>query len=147
MIINKKALFTAGLLAVVTGAIGALAGSSGTADGKEPAAKLVPLAVSFQDAAAERSLLGGPPQTMGYISGFVILAKGEDMHEHTAGSYEEVIVVLSGKGEARFQGFPSIGFQEGTLLYIPPNTRHSVANTGGGPLKYIYLVAPAAGVK
>jgi mannose-6-phosphate isomerase-like protein (cupin superfamily) len=28
------------------------------------------------------------------------------------------------------------------LVYIPPATRHSVANTGNGSLEYVYVVAP-----
>lgn len=115
---------------------------SGTIHGKKWPATLKPFAVSFKDAPEEMSLLSGPPQTNGYRSGFVVLAKGKDMHEHTTGRYEEALVVLSGTGEAHFQGFDSIRFQEGTMLYIPPNTVHSISNKGDGLLKYIYLVAP-----
>jgi quercetin dioxygenase-like cupin family protein len=127
-------LFAAALLSCAAVAVYARA--------KAPASSLKPFAVSFRGVEKETALLGGPPQTRGYRSGLVVLQKGQDMHEHTTGRHEEALVILAGEGKALFPGREDIGFQEGTLLYIPPETRHSVLNTGTGPLKYIYLVAP-----
>jgi quercetin dioxygenase-like cupin family protein len=103
---------------------------------------LKPFIISFKDAEKELRLLSGPPQTKGYRSGFVILQKGQSMHEHSTERYEETLVILAGEGEALFSGHPAIALKEGCLLYVPPDTRHSVKNVGEGPLKYIYLVAP-----
>ena len=40
-------------------------------------------------------------------------------------------------------GQPALPFVAPALVYIPPATRHNVENTGGDPLEYEYIVAPA----
>lgn len=105
--------------------------------------KMEPFIVQFKYAKKEMRLLEGPPQTIGFRSGLVILEKGKVMEEHSTKRNEEVLVILEGRGEAIFnQGHSPIIIQEGSILYIPPEAIHSIKNTGRKALKYIYLVAP-----
>ena len=88
-------------------------------------------------------MLRGTPQTAGMRSGFVRLKSGETVGWHTTGKNEESLVVLRGRGEARIENQPPRAFIAPALAYIPPATRHNVANTGDELLEYVYVVAPA----
>jgi mannose-6-phosphate isomerase-like protein (cupin superfamily) len=88
-------------------------------------------------------LLQGIPQTAGMRSGFVRLKPQGAVGWHTTGQNEESLVVLRGRGEARVEGQPGRAIEAPMLVYIPPATRHNVANTGNEPLEYVYVVAPA----
>jgi len=76
-------------------------------------------------------------------SGFVRLKPGQSVGWHTTGQNEEALVILHGQGEALLEGQSKRTFTAPELVYIPPATRHNVANTGSGPLEYVYVVAPA----
>jgi mannose-6-phosphate isomerase-like protein (cupin superfamily) len=76
-------------------------------------------------------------------SGFVRLKPGEVVGWHTTGKNEESLVVLPGRGEAHIEGAPARPFAAPALVYIPPATRHNVANVGDRVLEYVYVVAPA----
>ena len=88
-------------------------------------------------------LLRGASQTAGMRSGFVRLKPGETVGWHTTGKNEETLVVLHGRGEARIEGRSPRAFDAPAMAYIPPATRHNVANTGADILEYVYVVAPA----
>ena len=88
-------------------------------------------------------LLQGSPQTAGMRSGFVRLKPGATVGWHTTGKNEEALVILHGQGEALIDGQAKRTFQAPAFAYIPPATRHNVANTGKEPLEYVYVVAPA----
>ena len=88
-------------------------------------------------------LLQGVPQTAGMRSGIVRMKPGETVGWHTTGKNEESLVILRGHGEARLEGLPAEAFSAPALLYIPPETRHNVANTSQELLEYVYVVAPA----
>ena len=102
-----------------------------------------PLTLPLKCAGGDCPLLQGIPQTLGMRSGFVRLKPGESVGPHTTGQNEEALVVLRGRGEARIEGQPGCAFAAPTLVYIPPATRHNVANTGNELLEYVYVVAPA----
>jgi mannose-6-phosphate isomerase-like protein (cupin superfamily) len=102
-----------------------------------------PLTVPLECATADCPLLEGAPQTAGMRSGFVRLKPGEVVGWHTTGANEEALVILHGRGEARIEGQPARVFTAPRLVYIPPRTRHNVANTRDEPLEYVYVVAPA----
>ncbi len=91
---------------------------------------------------SECTLLSGPPQTAGMHSGFVQLKTGETVGWHATGHHEETLVILEGQGEALVDGEKKLAFTGPALVYIPPMTRHNVANTGHELLKYVYVVAP-----
>lgn len=101
------------------------------------------LTLPLQCAQGDCPLLHGAPQTAGMRSGFVRLKPGETVGWHTTGDNEESLVILHGHGEARLEGQPARTLAAPAFAYIPPSTRHNVANTGEGPLEYVYVVAPA----
>jgi mannose-6-phosphate isomerase-like protein (cupin superfamily) len=75
-------------------------------------------------------------------SGFVRLKPGATIGWHTTGKNEESLVILHGKGEALIEGGTKQAFVAPAFVYIPPATRHNVANTGDETLEYVYVVAP-----
>jgi quercetin dioxygenase-like cupin family protein len=102
-----------------------------------------PLTLPLECPKGDCPLLSGAPQTTGMRSGFVRLKPGETVGWHTTGQNEETLVVLRGQGEALIEGQPKLTFAAPRLAYIPPASRHNVANTGKEPLEYVYVVAPA----
>lgn len=102
-----------------------------------------PLALPLVCVQGDCTLLNGAPQTAGMRSGFVRLKPGQSVGWHTTGQHEEAIVILHGQGEALLEGQPQRPFQAPGLVYIPPATRHNMANTGRELLEYVYVVAPA----
>ena len=103
----------------------------------------VPQAIPLACAQGNCPVLTGAPQTAGMRSGFVRLNPGQTVGWHTTGKNEEALVVLHGEGRALIDGQPALPFVAPALVYIPPATRHNVENTGGDPLEYEYIVAPA----
>ena len=102
-----------------------------------------PLTLPLECPKGDCPLLLGAPQTTGMRSGFVRLKPGETVGWHTTGQNEETLVILRGQGEALIEGQPKLTFVAPRLAYIPPTSRHNVANTGKEPLEYVYVVAPA----
>lgn len=115
--------------------------SEGTAP--SPSTARHPLALPLRCEQGDCRMLNGVPQTTGMRSGFVRLKPGETVGWHTTGKNEEALVILHGSGEALIEGQTSQPFESPELVYIPPATRHNVANTGKEPLEYVYVVAPA----
>lgn len=74
-------------------------------------------------------------------SGFVVLKKGESIGKHNTNSYEELLIVLRGKGKFEVEGKEPIYFKENEALYCPPFNEHNVTNIGEEDLKYVYVVA------
>jgi len=105
---------------------------------------LKPVQIGFTGGDEYRLLLEGAPRTVGMRCGRVVLKPGESAGEHTTGQYEEVLVILEGRGELWLKDFPSLAAEEGHLLYVPPEAIHDVKNTGKATLRYLYLVAPAS---
>ena len=116
---------------------------SATLFSQEP--KPRPLNLRLECAGGDCPLLRGTPQTAGMRSGFVRLKPGQTVGWHTTARNEESLVILRGRGEARLEGQAAMNFTAPALVYIPPTTRHNVANTGNGLLEYVYVVAPANG--
>jgi len=101
-----------------------------------------PLTLPLKCASADCPLLQGAPQTAGMRSGFIRLKSGETVGWHSTTQHEEALVILHGRGEARIEGRPGRPFTAPAVLYIPPATRHNIANTGSELLEYVYVVAP-----
>jgi mannose-6-phosphate isomerase-like protein (cupin superfamily) len=106
-------------------------------------AKPQPLVIPLHCAGGDCPLLKGVPQTAGMRSGYVRLLTGTAVGWHTTGKNEESLVILKGQGEALIEGEANTPFTAPTVVYIPPATRHNIRNTGGQPLQYVYVVAPA----
>jgi len=101
-----------------------------------------PLTLPLQCPQGDCPLLRGAPQTTGMRSGFVRLKPGETVGWHTTGQNEEALVILRGQGEALIEGQPKRAFTAPGFAYVPPATRHNIANTGRDLLEYVYVVAP-----
>lgn len=76
-------------------------------------------------------------------SGLVTLGPGEECGSHNTEDYEELIVVLEGRGEVETEGEGRRSIETGQVAYNPPRTQHNVHNTGSGQLRYIYVVSKA----
>lgn len=101
------------------------------------------LSLSLECPKGDCQLLGGAPQTKGMRSGFVRLKPGGTVGWHTTDQNEESLVILRGEGEVLIEGQAKRPFTAPGFAYIPPATRHNVANTGKDLLEYVYVVAPA----
>jgi len=79
----------------------------------------------------------------GMRAGMVTLGAGEDCGRHSTEEYEELLIILEGRGEAELEGYGALALEVGRVAYIPPGTFHNVHQRGGGELRYVYVVAPA----
>jgi mannose-6-phosphate isomerase-like protein (cupin superfamily) len=86
-----------------------------------------------------------PPKTKGLHSGRVFLNPGSDCGQHNTGQQEEMLIFLSGSGQAVIEKkiFP---VEAGNFAYIPPNTEHNIINNTDEPLIYIFCVVPTGAV-
>ena len=60
-------------------------------------------------------------------------------HQHQA---TEVFLVLAGEGEARIGAGPWQRIEKGTALAVPPETTHTIRNTGRGELVCLTVMTP-----
>ena len=60
-------------------------------------------------------------------------------HQHQA---TEVFLVLAGEGEARIGAGPWRQIEKGTALAVPPETTHTIRNTGDGELVCLTIMTP-----
>ncbi len=101
-----------------------------------------PFVADLNDNSEFQRLLQGEPQTCGMKAGRVYLAPGQSCGRHSTDQREELLVFLSGSGQAIIEGSDPLDVSVGKIAYIPPHTAHDVKNTGDDPLIYIYCVAP-----
>ena len=101
-----------------------------------------PFVVELNNKSEFQRLLPGQPQTCGMKAGRVHLAPGENCGRHSTNDREELLVFLSGCGQAIIEGSDSFDVGSGKVAYIPPQTFHDIKNTGTEPLIYVYCVAP-----
>ncbi|MCX6164691.1 MAG: cupin domain-containing protein, partial [Ignavibacteriae bacterium] len=67
----------------------------------------------------------GESQTRTMRSGMVTLKSGDNVGEHTTNNYEEMLVILNGKGEVEINKNEKLDIEKGQIVYIPPNTVHN----------------------
>jgi quercetin dioxygenase-like cupin family protein len=113
--------------------------------GQEISGKGAALTFSLSCAGGDCPILKGAPQTSGMRGGAVRLKPGESVGWHSTGQNEEALTILQGSGVANVQGHADVPFGAKMLVYIPPNTRHNVTNTGKEALEYVWVVAPVGG--
>jgi mannose-6-phosphate isomerase-like protein (cupin superfamily) len=77
-------------------------------------------------------------------SGMVTLGAGEECGRHSTEGHEELLIIWEGRGEAELEGYGTLALAAGHVAYIPPGTFHNVRQRGDGPLRYVYVVAPAS---
>jgi mannose-6-phosphate isomerase-like protein (cupin superfamily) len=66
---------------------------------------------------------------------------GCHVREHLHDANEEVILVLSGAGEARIEG-ATHPMAPGTCFFLGRNRAHSFHNPGDAPLTFLWLILP-----
>ena len=74
-----------------------------------------------------------------FRSGYVTLKENENIGEHNTEDAEEILIILEGKGELYINGREKLNFEEGTAVYIPPDTVHDVRSIGSSPLEYVFV--------
>lgn len=129
---GKSALLCASL---VLAAVGLLA-----AEDAKLAATSIPLR---QQSPGYQELLGGPLASVRLKSGLVVLAPGNSVGKHSTGDHEEMVVVLSGRGQMVLGDGSKIDISPDVAAYSPPGTEHDVINTGNQVLRYVYVVSAA----
>lgn len=81
-----------------------------------------------------------PPLSRNIKSGFVLLHKGDAIGEHITENKEEVLYIIEGKATIEIEG--NIEYAEpGSMVYIPPHSKHNVKNESDEDVKYIYVVS------
>jgi oxalate decarboxylase/phosphoglucose isomerase-like protein (cupin superfamily) len=75
--------------------------------------------------------------------GLVELAEGKGHARHNHPGAEEIIYVVSGKGEQMLDDQPAVKVGPGSSIYIPADVYHSTLNTGTETLKLIVVYSPA----
>ena len=85
-------------------------------------------------------ILTGPPKNHCLQSGLVILQSKTSCGKHSTENYEELLIILEGKGKVEIKGQRSFSIKPNVAVYHPPFTKHNVINTGTELLKYIYIV-------
>jgi len=109
-------------------------------EARRPQARVVQVNALASEGAA---VLGGPPETVTMRSGSIVLQPGRNVGKHSTRANEEVLFVFSGAGEMRLSDGTVLNLRPYVVAYCPPDTEHDVFNTGGEPLRYVYLVARA----
>ena len=112
------------------------AGCSSTMSSKKPFVRVL------NDDGNYQQLLAGSPETAGMHSGRVYLKPGETCGEHSTDDHEEMLIFLSGTGQAIVGDGKTMEVGSGKILYIPPFTPHNIRNNSDKPMNYIYCVAP-----
>jgi len=101
-----------------------------------------PKVIGLEYSAPYQRLLDRSKETSAIDSGFVFLSPGESVGEHSTENFEEVVVFLEGEGKAVIES-EGLAVSRGRVLYVPPETKHDIVNTGSEPLRYVYIVTKA----
>jgi quercetin dioxygenase-like cupin family protein len=75
-----------------------------------------------------------------FRSGYVRLAKGEEVGEHSTSGGEELLLILEGKAEVRLETETKVVAAQ-SLVLVPKFTVHNVRNVGETELRYVYIVS------
>jgi len=78
---------------------------------------------------------------LGYSLAHAIVSVGDTSQSHSL-TTSEVYYILSGIGEMNIDGETQI-VSSGDAIYIPPNAKQFITNTGSEPLIFICIVDPA----
>ncbi len=75
------------------------------------------------------------------ILGVVTFPPGSDPGPHVHGKEEEIIYVISGRGETRV-GDRTLPLEPGVAVFTEPGVEHGVKNTGAEPLVLVSIFSP-----
>ncbi len=100
----------------------------------------IPRVISFNSENSDyQEIMDGPDDGTVFYSGFVTIEPGKAGELHSTEIYEEMIIVLYGKGIIQITGSDGLEIQPDSIAYIPVETEHRVFNHGTENLKYIYI--------
>ena len=77
-----------------------------------------------------------------FSAGVVILEAGKGHTKHTHTGVEEILYVISGKGDQMVAGERKI-ITSGMLVHISPGVEHETINIGWEPLKLLAVYSPS----
>jgi mannose-6-phosphate isomerase-like protein (cupin superfamily) len=107
-----------------------------------------PCVIPWNEAAAQRHDRGfmlpfvnekcGAHQLRLHVS---VMNPGQAPHPPHQHAGEEIIFLLEGTGEITI-GEDRVEVQPMTAIFLPDNARHSLRNTGAGPMKYLVVRVP-----
>lgn len=103
----------------------------------DPAAQVIDLPME----GSEYFQILGVKNAVKMRAGLVTLKPREEVGSHNTENYEELIIVLEGRGEIESDRSPGREIAVGKAAYNPPHSQHNVRNIGSGPLRYIYVVS------
>jgi oxalate decarboxylase/phosphoglucose isomerase-like protein (cupin superfamily) len=75
--------------------------------------------------------------------GIVRLAPGKGHERHNHPGSEEIIYVVSGKGEQMVDDTPAVEVSPGASIFIPADVYHSTLNTGSETMELLVVYSPA----
>ena len=81
-----------------------------------------------------------PESSMRIRSRMEELEPGRNVGEHMTHHREEVVIFLQGQAQVTMQGTPC-NVASPWALYIGPQVKHDIRNTGDTTLRYVYVVA------
>jgi mannose-6-phosphate isomerase-like protein (cupin superfamily) len=81
----------------------------------------------------------GPAQNMAF--GVADFPPRQHAPAHTHDQQEEILYVLSGRGEMYFDGVPE-PIEPGSCIFVPPGVEHSIHNMSDDVLKVAYVFSP-----
>ncbi|MBU4485122.1 cupin domain-containing protein [bacterium] len=87
-------------------------------------------------------LLEGGKNSVKMEAGRVTKLRGQTGSLHSTKNYEELLIVLKGKGTVNI-GDKKYLIKAGEVIYIPPNHEHQVENNKSRRFEYIYVASPA----
>jgi len=94
-----------------------------------------------QGGEAHQVLFEGFKGSVGVESGKVTMNGGQKGEKHSNEIYEEVLIILEGRGTIEVEG-KEFTIKKGDAVYIPPYHVHQMMCDSGSNLEYVYVAAP-----
>ncbi len=80
-----------------------------------------------------------PPASKVLRAGRVILAKGEDVGEHSTTNCEELIIVIHGTATLLLDGLTA-QVKQGDTYFINAGVKHNIVNKTADIVEYVYVL-------
>jgi oxalate decarboxylase/phosphoglucose isomerase-like protein (cupin superfamily) len=84
-------------------------------------------------------LAGGLTMTFG----MVVLQPGKGHARHNHPDADEILFIISGRGDQMLDDQPPVPIRAGAMIYIPRGVFHATLNTSWEPLRFAVVYAPA----
>ena len=94
-----------------------------------------------KETVAVRRILSTEMKTISFLD-WDLLEPGATISPHPHPFLEEIYVIIKGKGSIRL-GSEEKAVDDGSVVYIPPGTIHSLRNAGKEPITFLCVAAHA----